>query len=160
MSLHSDHRFTRTPYSLAKPQSNVGRLEVDPASLGKAFRSDLTALVKAAQQHARVVAVATFSTRLRPDQSTEQQVEASASALYYMRVMTPAGLIASYARYNEIIREVAASTGALLDGNENDIPGDGTHFADSVHFTDAGSQPMAIGVFAASGPYLARAFAQ
>jgi lysophospholipase L1-like esterase len=60
-----------------------------------------------------------------------------------MPFMTPSGLIASYARYNEVIRDVAASTGAILIDGEHTIPGDAEHFSDSVHFTDAGSRAMA-----------------
>jgi lysophospholipase L1-like esterase len=89
------------------------------------------------------VAVATFSARLRAEQTEEEQLRAAASALYYMPFMTPRGLIGAYARYNPIIREVAQATGALLIEGEFDIPGDALHFADSVHFTDAGSRAMA-----------------
>jgi lysophospholipase L1-like esterase len=126
-----------------KAEANVGRLEVDPASLGERFRRDLTELVRAAQQQARVVAVATFSTQLRAGQDAEQQLRASASALYYMPFMSTSGLLASYDRYNRIIREVAAATGVVLIDGENDIAGDPRHFTDTVHFTDAGSKAMA-----------------
>jgi lysophospholipase L1-like esterase len=124
-------------------QEKVGRLEVDPASLGGAFRNDLVALVRRAQQDAGVVAVATFSARLRSGQSDEEQLQAAASALYYMPFMTPEGLLGSYARYNQVIRDVARETGALLIEGEHEIPGDARHFTDSVHFTDAGSRAMA-----------------
>jgi len=126
-----------------RAQASVGHLSVDVATLGSGFRNDLETLVRAAQQHSGVVALATFSTRLRAGQSTDQQLSASASALYYMPFMTPSGLIASYARYNEVIRDVAASTGAILIDGEHTIPGDAEHFSDSVHFTDAGSRAMA-----------------
>ena len=126
-----------------KAEANVGRLEVDAATLGEPFRRDLTALVRASQRHARLVVIATFSTQLRADQAPERQLRASASALYYMPFMSPSGLLASYARYNQVIREVAAATGAVLVDGENDIPGDPQHFADTVHFTDAGSSAMA-----------------
>lgn len=48
-----------------------------------------------------------------------------------------------YDHQNEIIREVASKAGALLIEGEQEIPGDATHFADSIHFTDVGSQVMA-----------------
>jgi lysophospholipase L1-like esterase len=126
-----------------KVEANVGRLDVDAATLGESFRRDLTALVLAARQRAKVVAVATFSAQLRADQTADQQLQAAASALYYMPFMTPKGLLGGYARYNDIIREVARVTGAVLIEGEHDIPGDARHFADSVHFTDAGSRAMA-----------------
>ena len=60
-----------------------------------------------------------------------------------MPFITPRLLIEGYARYNQIVREVAAETGALLIEGENEIPGDPAHFTDAVHFTDAGSKVMA-----------------
>lgn len=130
-------------FAQRRAESNVGRLDVDASSLGKAFRDDLTNLVREAQAHAKVVAVATFSTRLRHGQTPDEQLQAAASAHYYMPFMSPAALLAAYARYNEVIREVARDTGALLIEGEHDIPGDAQLFNDSVHFTDAGSRRMA-----------------
>jgi len=129
-----------------KARKEVDRLQVDAGSLGAAFRSALIELVRRAQQKARIVALATFSARLRSEQSEDVQLQAAASALYYMPFMTPRGLLDSYAQYNRIIREVAQETGALLIDGENDIPGDATHFSDSVHFSDEGSSAMAIRV--------------
>lgn len=133
----------------SKAKGKVDRLEVSGAELGRAFRADLTDLVRRAQQQARVVALVTFSTRLRKEQSEAIQLQAAASALYYMPFMTPRGLLDAYARYNEIIREVARETDALLIDGEDEIPGDAEHFTDSVHFTDAGSRAMAKRVAAA-----------
>ena len=130
-------------FAQRKAEQNAGRLEVDAASLGNGFRDDLLALVRRAQKEARVVAVATFATRLRRGQSDEEQLQAAASALYYMPFMTPRGLVDAYERYNQVIREVTRETGTLLIDGETDIPGDPQHFTDSVHFTDAGSRAMA-----------------
>ena len=124
-------------------KSDQGRLEVDASTLGNEYRQALTQLVRAAQQSAKLVAVATFSIQLRSDQSPEQKMRASASAFFYMSFATPRLLIEGYERYNQIIREVARETGALLIDGENGIPGDSVHFADTVHFTDAGSKAMA-----------------
>jgi lysophospholipase L1-like esterase len=127
----------------------VGRLELDASTLGEGFRADLTALVRDAQRQAGVVALATFSHRLRRSQGANEQLESAASALYYMPFMTPAGLLDAYERYNQVIREVARDTGALLIEGEHDIPGDARHFTDSVHFTDDGARAMASRVSAA-----------
>jgi len=124
-------------------RSNIGRLQVDPAAIGLRFRQDLTSLVEAAKEKAKVVAVVTFSIQPRADQDKEQQLRASASALYYMPFIAPETLIAAYARYNEVIRQVAKETGVLLIDEVDSIPGDALHFADTVHFTDSGSELMA-----------------
>jgi hypothetical protein len=87
--------------------------------------------------------VATFSIHPRGDQTLEQQMRASSSAFVYMPFVTPQVVIESFARYNQIAREVARETGALLIEGENDIAGDPLHFTDTVHFTDLGSRAMA-----------------
>jgi lysophospholipase L1-like esterase len=124
-------------------RTNRDRLEVDPGTLGKEYREGLTELIRTAQQHAQLVAIATFSIQPRRNQTAEQQMQASTSALFYMPFATPPLIIGAYERYNQIAREVAKETGALLIEGENDIPGDAGHFTDSVHFSDAGSKAMA-----------------
>lgn len=119
------------------------RLEFDPREIGHEYRADLTRLVRTAQRHAKLVAVATFSVQPRRGQTEERQMQASSSALFYMPFLHPESIIAAYERYNDIVREVARQTGSLLIEGENDIPGDPVHFADTVHFTDAGSRAMA-----------------
>ena len=124
-------------------RSYRGLLEVDPNTIGTNYRAGLTELVLAAQRTAKVVAVATFAIQPRREQSPEEQMRASSSALFYMPFVTPGTIISLYDHQNEIIREVARKTGAMLIEGEQDIPGDAAHFADSIHFTDVGSQVMA-----------------
>jgi lysophospholipase L1-like esterase len=124
-------------------EAEGSQLEVDPATLGAEYRDSLLELVRAAQANARLVALATFSIQPRRDQPPQRQLEASASALFYMPFLHPKDIIAAFDRYNQIARDIARQTGALLIEGENDIPGDPDHFNDSVHFTDAGSKAMA-----------------
>lgn len=121
----------------------AGRLQFDPSQLGERYRKDLLELVAESKRHAKLVAIATFSIQPRATQAAELQQRASQSAFFYMPFVTPDSLIAAYARYNAVAREVARDTGALLIENEDAIPGDAAHFADTVHFTDAGSATMA-----------------
>src|SRR5262249_13900314 len=90
------------------------RLVVDPAVLGEEYRKELTEVVRAAQRHAKVVAVATFSIHPRRDQTLEQQMRAASSAFVYMPFVTPQLVIESFERSNEAARQVARETGALL----------------------------------------------
>jgi hypothetical protein len=99
--------------------------------------------VDASKRTAKLVVLVTFSTQLRPDQTSEQQTHAAVTSLYYMPYMSINGLLEGYASYNEVVRQVAQESGALLVSDENSIPGDGRHFADSVHFSDEGSLAMA-----------------
>jgi lysophospholipase L1-like esterase len=52
-------------------------------------------------------------------------------------------LLVAFEEYNRVIRAVAQQTGALLVEGEDSIPADDRHFADSVHFRDAGAAAMA-----------------
>lgn len=124
-------------------QAGTRKLQVDPGTLGRSFREDLSALLREGRAAGAHVAVATFSTHLRPGQSEEQARRAAVSALVYMPFMTIDGLLAGYARYNQVIRETATADGATLIVGEDSIPGDPEHFVDSVHFSDAGSRAMA-----------------
>ena len=119
------------------------RLDFSADELGENFRKYMMQLVNAAKEISDVVAVATFSYQIRPEHSAEQQLAASASALYYMPFMDPQGLLEAFGRYNQIITEVANETGAILIDDEAVVPGDSEHFNDTVHFKDAGSQIMA-----------------
>lgn len=118
------------------------RLDVSSAKLGAQFREELTELVVQAKQVAGIVVLATFSYQIRAEQTPEQQLVASSSALYYMPFMTLNGLVEAYGRYNEIIADVAHETGSILIDVETAVPGASVHFNDTVHFADAGSLVM------------------
>ena len=121
----------------------VDRLRTLPDGFGAGFRRELETLIGEAQKLAKLVVVVTWTQQIRKDQPAEQKLKAAASALYYMPFMTPESLLEAYQLYNQGIREVAHRTGALLVEGENSIPGDDTHFNDTVHFKDAGSHAMA-----------------
>jgi lysophospholipase L1-like esterase len=119
------------------------RLAFDPRALSEGFRTRLTRLIRDAQRVAPIVAVATFSHKIRHEQSREQQLHAANTDLYYAPYMSLAGLLSGYDEYNRVIRQVARDTNIILIEGEELIPGDDEHFYDSVHFTDAGSRVMA-----------------
>ena len=119
------------------------KIKLDMARLDAEFRQDYINLVVASQKVANIVVAVTFSPRLRPRESPEESLEASATAFYYMPYMTVDDLLTGYAHYNQVIRDVSKSYGTLLVGDEYAIPPDAKNYADSVHFTDAGSMAMA-----------------
>ena len=128
--------------------AHVSQLTIDAAALGAGFGGELSSLLKEAAGPASRVAVATFSTQLRAEQTRHQQERAALSAFVYMPFMSIEGLISAYRRYNDIISAVASREGALLIEGETNIPGDAAHFVDNVHFNDAGSRAMADRVYA------------
>jgi lysophospholipase L1-like esterase len=118
-------------------------LSYDARELSRPFDERLRALIAEARATGALVAVATFSHQARADQTPEVRREACRSSLYYMPYLTPDDVLALFAEYNRVIREVAAEEGALLIGSEDAIPGDSVHFNDSVHFKDPGAHRMA-----------------
>jgi lysophospholipase L1-like esterase len=123
--------------------ANEGRLEFDADQLAEGFRSELEVLVDEAKAVAPVVVLVTFSTRMRAAQTPEQQLAGASTSLLYMPYMSIGGLLRGFAAYNRVIRDVAAAKGVVLVDGEESIPGDGAHFNDSVHFTDAGCKKQA-----------------
>jgi lysophospholipase L1-like esterase len=123
--------------------SGRNRLLFEPAQLSRHFEAKLIELVRVSQEVAPVVAVATFSHKFRREQTKEEQLRAANTALFYQPYMSLEGLLAGFSEYNRVIRKVAAETKAILIDGELEIPGDDQHFADSVHFADAGSAMMA-----------------
>lgn len=119
------------------------RLSFDARDLSRSFEERMSTLVARAQETAPVVALVTFSHRIRHDQTPEERIAASNTSLYYMPYMSVDGLLAGFDEYNRVIRNVAGERGTILIDGEDSIPGDAAHFADSVHFTDAGAQAMA-----------------
>jgi lysophospholipase L1-like esterase len=124
-------------------RSNGGGLKIDATKIGAEYRQTLTQLTRAAQKTAKLVVLVTQSIQPRSNQTPDQQTQASASTFFYLPFITPKALIEGVGRYNEIVREVARETGAVLVGSENGIPGDSVHFADTFHLTDTGSRAMA-----------------
>lgn len=118
-------------------------LDFDLVSATAAFRARLTALVEAAQRQARTVVLVTFAHKVRHEQDAATRHAASNTSLYWLPFMTVDGWLESFDAYNQVLREVAAATGAVLVDGENDIPGDDVHFADSVHLTEAGCRLQA-----------------
>ena len=110
----------------------------DPRVGARGFEERLVALIEAAKRTAKVVAVATFSHRVRPEQDAAQRSAACASSFYYMPFMSADGILAGVAAYNGAIRRAAERTGAVLIEGEDSIPADDEHFNDSVHLKDAG----------------------
>lgn len=127
----------------AGARDDTPKLALDAGSLARRFATRLEALVRSCQSRVAVVALATFSHRVRESQTPAERAAACESALYYMPYLTPDDILAAITAYNAEIRRVAADTGCVLIDGEHDIPADAEHFNDSVHLRDAGCRVMA-----------------
>ena len=119
-----------------------GKIELDSESIAAPFRSDLRQLVHTSSLAAPLVAIVTFSTQLRADQSPAQRKRSATTSLFYMPYMSIDDLLSSFSTYNDVLRKVADEFDSLLIEDELAIPGDSENFVDSVHFTDQGSLAM------------------
>lgn len=120
------------------------KLEYDPVGVSAGFRERLTKLVRDAQEHAEVVALCTFAIKTRRDQDEATQLENLSQSFTFTPYLSPEGILDGFEAYNQVVREVAAETGAVLVGDEDGIPGTSEYFSDSVHFTEAGYAANAV----------------
>jgi|SRR5882672_7468451 len=127
----------------AAATTDVGRVSFEARDLSVRFAERLNEFVVLARNRSKFVALATFSIHARRKQSPAELLEACKTSLYYMPYMTPALLLDGFEEYNRVIREVARKTNSSLIDVAEVIPGDDAHFADSVHFKDAGCSVMA-----------------
>jgi len=121
----------------------TARNVVLPPAFSQAFRQRFRELVDESSKAAPVVAIATFSQKVRREQSAEQRLRNANTHLYYMPYLKVEQILDGIDEYNRVIREVAREAGTTLIEGEESIPADDRHFTDSVHFTDAGSRAMA-----------------
>jgi len=119
------------------------RLVYNADSLAQGFEVRLRDLLAEARTIAPVCAAATFSHKVRRDQSPDVQLLNCSSSLYYTPYMSVKGLLDGWDAYNRAIRKAAREAGVILVDGEDSIPADDAHFADSVHFLDPGARSMA-----------------
>jgi len=118
--------------------ASAGRLVLDESRVVPPFQERLQKLVARAQEIAPCVALVTFSQAARAGQDEAAAAAACVTHAYYMPYISHAAVVQGFAAYNRAIRAVARARGTALVEGEDAIPADAEHFADSVHFTDAG----------------------
>jgi lysophospholipase L1-like esterase len=123
--------------------ATTSRVRFEPAALSAGFEERLNQLVGESQLVAPIVAVATFSQKVRQDQTAAERLRNAVTHVYYMPYLDPDDIVPTFAEYNRAIRQTAAERGVILIGDEDTIPATDRYFADSVHFTDEGSRAMA-----------------
>lgn len=128
-----------------------GRLDLETVEFTEGFRNRLGVLVNKSLESTDTVVLPTFSYKIRREQDEEERLRNAEVAIYYMPYLTPDSLLLGYERYNEVIREVALETGALLVETELLIPADDEHFADTMHLKVAGAVVLAEAIADALG---------
>lgn len=121
---------------------DVRKIDMDLERATETFAERYRAVLREAKTRSRVVAAVTFAHKMRPGQDAATLKTNAGSALLYAPFLTPEAIRDGIEAYNEVIRRVAKEEGVLLIDDVARIPANSEHYADSVHFTDAGCQAM------------------
>jgi lysophospholipase L1-like esterase len=119
------------------------KAHVDLRAIAQTYGDRVKALTLSIENAGALPVLVAFSPRLRRDQTPEEKAAVARHAWIYMPYLTLDQMIEGYDDENSAMHTVARQTGAVFLGNEFSIPGDSRHYADSVHFTDAGAAAMA-----------------
>jgi hypothetical protein len=79
----------------------------------------------------------------RPEMPADERIEHAKWYLQFCKHLTIEGVLDAYARYNDMIRNVADRYEGLYIDETAEIPGGSEYFADGIHFTDKGAQLFA-----------------
>ncbi|MBN2562523.1 MAG: SGNH/GDSL hydrolase family protein [Phycisphaerae bacterium] len=121
----------------------IARHDELPAEAMAAFERNLTTLAGMCRSHGIRLALVTVRTAYGPDQPIETQQHLAKEDLMDHAHVSLIGHYAGYKTINRLIREAAERHGLLLIDQATALPTGEAHFADSVHFNDAGAAAFA-----------------
>jgi lysophospholipase L1-like esterase len=123
--------------------SSAGRMSDVPDDLPNRFISHLAAMHDTLAARNIPLVLSTFVVKYRRDQDRETQIANADIAFYYMPWMTIDGLFDAMETYNAAIINLGRAKGLHVVDNRDIVTPDAQHFADCVHFTNAGCTQMA-----------------
>jgi lysophospholipase L1-like esterase len=125
------------------PTAKAKQLSDLPDEMPDHFMSELEAIHQELKSRDIQLVLSTFITKFRPSQPAEvQRANADITAIY-MPWMSMATLNEAFADYNAAIRAFAQTHDLPVVIDTDSIPADDEHFADFIHFADAGCSAMA-----------------
>lgn len=119
------------------PGVKVEALDLDP------YQQKVGALLNALQASGTRPLIARNARSYRRDQPMAEQQRLSATARFYKPCFDLEGLHALYERHNDVISEVAATSGVPVLALDEVLPGGDKYFADASHFSPLGEQLVA-----------------
>ena len=119
------------------------KLDFVPENLSWPFRRRLEAAISTFRKHSSVIAIVNIQGQLRHEQPAKQQLQAANSALFAMPYMSIKGLLAARSEYRRVMIEVSANKQVIFIDSDETVPGDTSHYVDSIHLTPAGSRLVA-----------------
>jgi len=123
--------------------SNAGKLVPNWTQLESEFNKTMTDAITKIAGSSRLVAVLTTAYRLRRDQSRAEQLSSAETELAFAPYLSIPQFIEAQGRLNRVVEAAARKSDAVLIADENSVPGTAQYYADSNHFTPAGSRAMA-----------------
>jgi lysophospholipase L1-like esterase len=130
-------------YRSHQAEERRDRLQLEEKHFSLGFEERLSQLIVESKKRANLVAIATFSYKVRQDQTPEVKAKNAEIAIFYMPSLTPESLLFGYQEFNRVIDKLALDHDLVLVQGELDIPADDQHFADTFHFRDLGNRKMA-----------------
>jgi lysophospholipase L1-like esterase len=125
------------------PAADAEQLTALPDDLTDHFTSELAAIHQELKSRDIQLVLSTFITKFRPSQAPEvQRANADITAIY-MPWMSMEALNEAFADYNAAILAFAREHQLPIVTDTESIPADDKHFADCIHFADAGCELMA-----------------
>ena len=125
------------------PAAKAKQLNELPDSMPDHFLRELAAIHDELASRDIQLVLSTFITKFRPSQPVEvQRANADITAIY-MPWMSMDALNEAFADYNDAILAFANERGLPVVTDTDSIPADDEHFADCIHFADAGCERMA-----------------
>lgn len=125
------------------PSADAEQLTALPDDLTDHFTSELAAIHQELKSRDIQLVLSTFITKFRPSQPAEvQRANADITAIY-MPWMSMEALNEAFADYNAAILAFAREHQLPIVTDTESIPADDKHFADCIHFADAGCELMA-----------------
>jgi lysophospholipase L1-like esterase len=118
----------------------TGKIPIDADEIVPRFKERLRALVGRIRSDGALPVLVTPRSRIRPEQTDAEKIEAAGTALYYMPYMSIDHLLELGEAYNEATAAIAAATGVpLIASADFGIPGTAEYYKDSAHFSALGS---------------------
>lgn len=114
-----------------------------PAAAEQAFAARLREFVNTCRGLGVRPVLATFAGRYRVDQLAQFDGELERSLLRYNPHLSAEGWLATIARFNAVIRSVAAAEGVTLVELAGPVAGESRYFRDFSHFTPVGHERVA-----------------
>lgn len=125
------------------PKVAAEQLSELPDSMPDHFMSELAAIHDELAAHDVQLVLSTFITKFRPSQPLDVQRKNSDITAIYMPWMSMGALNEAFSDYNAAIVAFANEHGLPIVTDTDSIPADDAHFADCIHFADAGCDLMA-----------------